>query len=181
MLLNLGHPIQMLFEIIFVIERTPDFFEMLLHHIVHVALVFTLMAGGLSNCGVVGIFLHSGSDIFLQGSKTLNLLGHMRGPGFAVFALSHVTWVYFRLICFPLLTLRKNESATINLRPEFTFLSSYLAWSDAFLSCLYAMHCYWYFLLCKITYRAVMKGVVKDIQNDLSANLQAKDKTAKAD
>ena len=180
MLLNLGQPIQMLVEITVIIERTPDFYEMLLHHIVHVALVFTLMAGSLSNCGVIGIFLHSFSDIFLQASKTLNLLGHMRGPGFAVIALSHVSWVYMRLVCFPLMTLRKNESATMNLRPDFAFLSTFLAWSDAFLSCLYAMHCYWYFLICKITYRAVMKGVVKDIHNDVTAGI-AKDKTAKAD
>ena len=169
MLFNLGSPLQMLFEILFVVERTPDFYEMLLHHIVHAALHFCTMAGNLSNCGVVAIFLHSGSDIFLQGSKTLNLLGHMRGPGFVVFALSHVTWVFFRLICFPLLTWRSYESTMMNLRPEFAFLWPYLSWSYAFLSCLYALHWYWYFLVCKITYRAVTKGVVKDIHNDVTA------------
>ena len=122
MLINLGLPIQMLFEILVVIDRTPDFYEMLLHHILHATLLFASMAGNMSNCVLVAIFLHSSSDIFLQGSKTLNLLGHMRGPGFIVFGLSHVSWVYMRLIVYPMLTWRSMESMAMNLRPEFAFL-----------------------------------------------------------
>ena len=180
MLINLGQPLQMLFDLLVLIDRTPDFFEMLLHHILHATLVLTSILGNFNNCTLMGMFLHSCSDIFLQGSKTLNFLGHMRGPGFAVFALSHVSWVYLRLFCFPMLQWRKNESANMNLRPEFAFLWPILAWSDAFLMCLYVMHCYWYFLICKITYRAIFKGVVKDIHNDVTDDISKK-KTAKAD
>ena len=68
----------------------------------------------------------------------------------------------------------------MNLRPEFGFLWPYLAFGDVFLACLYGLHCYWYFLICMITYRAVAKGEIKDIQNDVTAELTKK-KTAKAD
>ena len=49
MLLTLGQPTQMLFEALFMNERTPDFYELLLHHIVTVVLIFTAVAGNFSN------------------------------------------------------------------------------------------------------------------------------------
>ena len=104
----------------------------------------------------------------------------MRGPGFGVFALSHVSWLYLRLVCLPLLIWRKNESVAMNLRPNFDFLSSYLRWNDIFLTCLLALNYYWYFLMCRIAYRAIFKGEVKDSQNDVTAGL-AKDNIAKED
>ena len=98
----------------------------------------------------------------------------MRGPGYIVFALSHVSWVYLRLACFPMLIWRFYESVAMNLRADFDFLSTYLFWNDTFLLCMLGLHYYWYFLICKITYRVITKGVVKDIQNDVVDGMATK-------
>ena len=53
--------------------------------------------------------------------------------------------------------------------------------NEAFLWSLIAMHYYWYFLISKMTWRALTKGEVKDIQNDVAAGVAADKKQTKSD
>ena len=149
---------------------------MLMHHIVHTILIFSCCVANMDNPGVLTLFLHSFSDIFLQSSKTLNLLGHMRGLGFGVFAVSHISWIWMRLFSFPMLLYNIRESMAMNVRDEFSHLQTYLNMNEIFLSCLVAMHFYWYFLMVKISWRVISKGVVKDTHNDVAAECEGKDK-----
>ena len=125
--------------------------------------------GNYLNVGVVLVFNHCFSDIFLMSSKMLNFLGLLKGPGFIVFAFSHVGWVWLRLFSLPMLILNKNESLAMSMRPEFSHLWMYQLMNEAFLWALIALHYYWYFLIVRITWRAVTKGEVKDTHNDVSA------------
>ena len=100
-------------------ERTPDFFEMLLHHIVHSCLMFSSLFANLVNGGGVILFVHASSDIFLQASKSINYLGLMQGPAIGVFVLSHLSWIHMRLVSYPLIILYGQESRRMSMRPEF--------------------------------------------------------------
>ena len=61
----------------------------------------------------------------------------------------------------------------MNLRPEFIpELQTYLHMNDAFLSCLVVMHYYWYFLMCKVTWRVMTRAKVLDIHNDVTKKLR---------
>ena len=65
MLASLGLPLQNLIELLFINERTPDFPEMLLHHICHFNLIFMCLIANYTNIGILVLLCHSASDIFL--------------------------------------------------------------------------------------------------------------------
>ena len=52
--------------------------------------------------------------------------------------------------------------------------------NEAFLWALIAMHYYWYFMIVRMTWRALTKGVVKDDHNDV-AGAAADEKQTKSD
>ena len=116
-----------------------------------------------------------------MSSKVLNFLGLLKGPAFIVFALAHVAWVWLRLISLPMLILDSNEALATSMRPEFSDLWTYWRMNAAFLWALIAMHYYWYFLIVRMTWRALTKGVVRDDQNDVAAGTAADEKQTKSD
>jgi len=102
MLVVCGFPIQNLF-LLFVHDRTPDFPEMLLHHIVHTSLVFCSIIVNQTAIGACIILVHCISDITLHGSKITYLLGRMDGPlKFTIVPLL-IAWPYYRIYCFPMI------------------------------------------------------------------------------
>ena len=110
-------------------------------------------------------------------SRLLNLLGLLKGPAFIVFALAHVAWVWLRLFSLPMLIFDTNEALATSLRPEFSELWTYWRMNGAFLWALIAMHYYWYFLIVRMTWRALTKGVVADDHNDVAAAAAEKKQT----
>ena len=144
---------------------TPDFLEMLLHHIAHTALVscaIIVNQTAISNCST---FLHSFSDIPLKVSKILYLLGYKGVPLYFSMAINLLTWPYFRLFCFPMLF---TEFWVKEFEPEIKALEPKRDLSMIFSCCLLGLHIFWYFLMLKIVHRMVFKGEVKDTHNDLS-------------
>lgn len=162
MLITLGQPLQMIFELFFVNERTHDFYEFVLHHIVHTFLIFSCIVANGVNMGTLTLTVHASTDIFLQSSKIINLLGHMRGPGFGVFGLAHVTWIYSRLFSYPMVLFTMKTSLSMSMRPEFSSLSTYLTMNDTFFMCILGLNYYWYYMIVSITWRVLSKGEVKD-------------------
>ena len=53
--------------------------------------------------------------------------------------------------------------------------------NEVFMWALIAMHYYWYYLIMRMTWRAVTKGEVKDTHNDVTAGLAADKKQTKSD
>ena len=74
MMIALGQPLQNIYETLSE-ERSPDFAEMILHHIVHTGLIVSSLLSQYSRIGILIMFVHSSSDIFLKVGKVLNLLG----------------------------------------------------------------------------------------------------------
>ena len=116
-----------------------------------------------------------------MSSKVLNFLGLLKGPAFIVFALAHVAWVWLRLFSLPVLFFDANEALAMSTRPESSDLRTYWRMNAAFLGALIAMHYYWYFLIVRMTWRALTKGVVRDDHNDVAAGAAADEKQTKSD
>ena len=112
MLIALGQPLYNSVELLFISERTPDFTEMVLHHICHTTLIFACLTSNLYHYGALILILHSGSDIFLQAIKIMMLLGHMNVIFYLLFTFTHVAWIFFRLICLPALIYAMHSGNT---------------------------------------------------------------------
>ena len=100
MLVVCGFPLQNLF-LLFVHDRTPDFLEMLLHHIVNTALVFCSLIVNQTAIGICIILIHKISDIALHFSKIVYLLNRLDGVLKLSIVPLFVAWPYYRLYCFP--------------------------------------------------------------------------------
>ena len=158
MLVVCGFPLQNLF-LLFVHDRTPDFLEMLLHHIVHTALVFCCLIVNQTAIGACIILVHSISDITLHFSKIVYLLNRMDGILKLSIVPLTIAWPYYRLFCFPQII---NEFYKLEFEPEIKALEPKRDFSIIFLSCLVFMHLFWYYLMLSMIYRMAMKGEVKD-------------------
>ncbi|KAF2767707.1 longevity assurance proteins LAG1/LAC1 [Teratosphaeria nubilosa] len=164
-----------------------DFKELVLHHVVTLALI------GLSYCfhftymGIAVYVTHDISDFFLATSKCLNYIdSFLTGPFFALFVL---IWAYLRHyinltilksllyppttfhIPFTNLTLTTGEFATVGPYTLDWETQQYKCWLSqpitfALLAALQLVNMVWFFLILRILARYVFKGVQKDERSE---------------
>ena len=136
---------------------------MLLHHVLQSCLIFACLVANGTKWATLVVFVHAVSDIFMQSSKSINLLGHMRGPAYGTFVLAHLSWIYMRLMCSPALILSMWESVKMSSRAEERLtLSTFMTLLDIFLWCMVSLQYFWYFLILKVTWRFLTSGEIKD-------------------
>ena len=92
------------------------------------------------------------------------LNGLLVGPGYIVFIGAHLSWVYLRLYCLPKLT---YAYYSLDFKEPVAHLDPFRIFVTILLSTLIAMHCFWYYLLVKVTINSLVTGKIKDTQNDL--------------
>jgi hypothetical protein len=87
-------------------ERRRDYFILYCHHLVTIALVLASWYGGSMRIGLLVLYVHDVSDIFVDGLKMVNLtkLEGRRGWFLSEFAYATciLTWVYYRMWQYPL-------------------------------------------------------------------------------
>ena len=163
MLVALAQPIQTTFELLFEAESTPDFSEMLMHHIIHLILIFCCIVSNFTAVGCLTLLCHSISDIWMQGTKMLLLMNRTSEVTFyVVWLLNHLTWVWFRMVCLVTMaftTSRYDFSFPEKFRVNFTLA---LPFSLIFIIALIILNFYWYFLLCLASYRGLTGQQIKD-------------------
>jgi len=90
----------------FVDERRKDFLVMMAHHVVTIALVGFSAAGNDLCIGLMILYIHDFSDVFVDGLKMSNYLALDGLKGLFIvegsFAACLSAWVYFRLYQYPL-------------------------------------------------------------------------------
>ena len=168
MLVTMAQPLQNLFELLFVTDRTPDFSEMLLHHIIHGLLIFCCIVSNFTAVGSLTLLCHSVSDIFMQGTKMFHNMGRAFRPEFWVaFIGNHIFWVWFRLVCLPVMvyeTTQYDFSFPEKFAADFSLA---LPINLTFICTLIVMHYYWYSFLLRATINGLMGKKMKDTQNNL--------------
>ncbi|KAK5167791.1 sphingosine N-acyltransferase lag1 [Saxophila tyrrhenica] len=158
-----------------------DFRELVLHHIITLALIGLSYRFHFTYMGVAVYITHDISDFFLATSKILNYLDAWITPPYFVTFMA--IWAYLRHFinlrilyslspyALPFLTTPPNEFATVG---PFTLnweTQQYKCWISqaitfALLAALQAVNAFWFFLIVRILVRIVWKGVVKDERSD---------------
>jgi hypothetical protein len=144
----------------FLEERRKDYLEMMIHHVVTIALVTTSRHQGNFSTGTLVLLVHDGSDIVLDLMKMANYL-KLEGLrcGFAVEALfvanTYISWPFLRLYYFPFIIVYKGwlEGFTSNctLTSNHTFIAS------GFLA-LTILHVFWFGLLQRLAFKVLFSG-----------------------
>ncbi|KAJ2979225.1 hypothetical protein NUW58_g7257 [Xylaria curta] len=147
-------------------KRRRDFKELVVHHIVTVALIGLSYRFHFTMMGVPVYVTHDISDFFLAASKSLNYIGSsLQGP---LYALCIVFWVYLRHYI--------NLKILFSILTEFRTIGPYtLDWEAqqykceisniitfALLAALQALNLYWLYCLLRNGYRFAVLGVAKD-------------------
>lgn len=147
-----------------------DFYELILHHIVTIALIWCSYRFHFTWMGLAVYVTMDVSDFFLATSKTLNYLDSaLTGPFLVMFVFN---WVYFRhYINLKILWSVLTDFRTIGEWELNWDTQQYKCWISqpivfGLLFALQILNAYWLFLILRILYRYVVGGVTEDERSD---------------
>ncbi|KAF2863189.1 longevity assurance proteins LAG1/LAC1 [Piedraia hortae CBS 480.64] len=163
-----------------------DFKELVLHHIITLALIWLSYRFHFTYMGIAVYITHDISDFFLATSKVLNYLDSVFTPPYFVFFIG--VWAYTRhylnlIILASLLpptTLKLPFSDKTLTTGQFKTVGSYeLNWDTQQYKCwisqsitffllaaLQAVNIFWFVLIVRVLLRIVLKGEQKDERSD---------------
>ena len=157
--------------------RHKDYYVMYSHHLVTILLVGFSYLCDLTEIGVIVLFIHDFSDVFVDLLKCTNYLGlDMDTIGFPiveiVFASNLVAWLVIRLYYYPVKAIYSawfdsyaacRDHFSVPPSPDDPILSRVAAvlskgstHCNAMrigLAALYCMHVFWFYLFCRIAYK----------------------------
>ncbi|GAB7364000.1 hypothetical protein MBLNU230_g4559t1 [Neophaeotheca triangularis] len=147
-----------------------DHKELMLHHVVTLALIWCSYRFHFTYMGIPVFVAHDISDFFLATSKVLNYIDHpLVAPYFASFAL---VWAYLRHYqCLRILLSITNEFATVG---SFTLnweTQQYKCWISqyitfALLAVLQLVNLFWFFLILRIGWRFLRASELADERSE---------------
>jgi acyl-CoA-dependent ceramide synthase len=147
-----------------------DFFELICHHVVSLALIGLSYRFHFTYMGIAVYITHDISDFFLATSKTLNYIDHpLVGPYFFIFMCA---WIYLRHFV--------NLKIIWSIFTEFQTIGPFeLNWvteqykcrlsqviSASLLSSLQALNLFWLFFIVRIAYRFLRDSTANDDRSD---------------
>jgi len=128
----------------------PKFWEMFLHHGVAVFLIFFSYMSNEIAVGILVLFVHDPSDIFLDGGRFYNDLKNRKDWIRNIFAVCFVTtWIYFRLYSFPVCVI--GTALTKAHSQDWGIMASPYAYLITMLSALVGLHTYWFAFILRAT------------------------------
>ncbi|KAI1074220.1 longevity assurance proteins LAG1/LAC1 [Whalleya microplaca] len=151
-------------------KRRKDFQELVIHHIVTIALIGLSYRFHFTYAGVAVYITHDISDFFLAISKSLNYIeSPLQGPSFG---LCIIMWTYLRHYI--------NLRILYSLFNEFSTVGPYeLDWETEQYKCLYSnvitfvllaalqtLNLFWLYCLLRSAYRFVFQGIAKDDRSE---------------
>lgn len=151
-------------------KARKDYYELVLHHIVSLALIWSSYRFHFTHMGLPVYITHDISDFFLATSKTLNYIDHpFVGPYFGIFI---VAWIYLRHYL--------NIRILISEFYEFKTIGPYeLIWeteqyksplahyiSTTLIASLQALNLFWLYAILRIAYRFLFQDQLEDDRSD---------------
>jgi len=151
----------------FIEERRKDYVVMFIHHIMTILLLLCSQAKNFHRIGVLVLLIHDVSDITVDLLKVSYYLKLQNWQGFflseIIFVINLSSWVYFRFYIFVTRVLYTSSylSHVVLFRPgqklwnsdndmEFIYISNVLLFG------LLTLHIWWFFLFCRIGYKALV-------------------------
>jgi hypothetical protein len=146
-----------------------DSLEMVIHHLITIALLLSSHVLNFVRIGVTVLLLHDISDIFLEAAKCFNYMSKVKGQEWAtsvcdsLFAIFALSFFGLRLVVYP----------------YWIFYTSYIDANEKFgkdwfgfdvyfylLLSLQALHIFWFYLITRMIYRLLTTGIEKDERSD---------------
>jgi len=146
----------------FIDSKRKDFYQMFLHHIVTIMLIFSSYAIGQFRIGVVIMFIHDAADYWLEAAKVFNYAKRQKlcDGFFVAFAIVFLLtrWVYYPfwvLHCMIVLSWRN-----VGPFPSYYYFTTLLC-------ILQVLHIYWGLLITQMVYKFTTEGKVdKDTRSE---------------
>ena len=135
--------------------RDKQHYQLFYHHFFTISLISLSWYTNVFPYGVVVLFLHDFSDIFLDLSKICIILQPREAIGKAVFIAMNISWLVCRLLLLPILVYYINTSCMIPLVRNYLLFDT-IVFGDIFfylLVILCIVQGVWYFLILKFTIR----------------------------
>lgn len=170
----------------FVESKKKDYVVMYIHHLSTIMLVFGSHFVMYWRIGIIVLFVHDFSDIFID---LLKLSGHFNMGGRRAFFFSEiafvsslVAWVYFRLYRFPAYVIYSAvyySRVFVTPEPNWMSLMDHLKtdfWAEEIgiwwqanilLLTLLILHIWWFYLLCRIAYKIIVYGDTKRVEGEM--------------
>ena len=133
--------------------RDKQHYQLFFHHFFTISLISISWYGNTFPYGIVVLFLHDFSDIFLDLSKIMHILQPSEAFGKAGLIAMNLSWVICRLICLPVLVYNTSISCMLPFARNYLLLDKIIL-ADVFLYMLLLLSIgqfAWYFLILKLT------------------------------
>jgi hypothetical protein len=146
-----------------------DAVEMILHHLITIALITISFLNNFTRMGSVILLLHDSADIFLEFGKVLNYISKVKGNKWlspvvdTFFGLFAVSFFVTRLVLYPRFILWSMSTE------GYTYFGGWAAgWSFvALLFALQFLHIFWFYLILRMVVKICSSGSVeKDERSD---------------
>jgi hypothetical protein len=145
--------------------KRKDRTVLLVHHIATITLIGLSYIYGFHRIGILVLYAHNINDIFLEAAKICNYIGltTLTNINFVFLILS---WIASRLYFFPFHVVHSTYFDTYELLSKKPQYFSLYCIANGCLIMLCFMHVYWFYLICRIAYKAIKDGETKDSRED---------------
>ncbi|XP_076327474.1 ceramide synthase 6-like [Tachypleus tridentatus] len=143
--------------------KRKDFFQMFIHHIITIMLLSFSWACNFWRIGTLVLVIHDFADIPLELTKMAKYIGHQQVTD-SLFLIFAIAWIVSRLGLFPCRVIYSTlfeAVAIIDMFPAYYIFNGLLCG-------LQILHLVWSWIILRIAFQAVSKGV-KDLRSDASS------------
>ncbi|XP_077996628.1 ceramide synthase 1-like [Glandiceps talaboti] len=145
-----------------------DFLLMIVHHLVTIALIFFSYIVRCHKMGVLVLFCHDLTDVFLEAAKVFNYIKVRNGKSCHIselianglFTIFAALWVYLRMYIYPLRVLYGGGCFGNSKIPLLTSMNI-LIWVLQFINI------YWFWMISKMAFRLLLGDTdIRDVRED---------------
>ncbi|XP_015190439.1 PREDICTED: ceramide synthase 5-like isoform X2 [Polistes dominula] len=142
--------------------KRNDFWQVFIHHIIAIVLLFLTWVNNLTRLISLVIVLHDASEIFLELAKTARYANY-KNTSNIMFVIFTISWICTRIGIFPfsiIYSLFFEAPKHMSMFPTFYVI-------EALLCLLFLLHLFWTYLIIKVAYNNFYTGQKKgDIRSD---------------
>lgn len=158
--------------------RRADFYQLTLHHIVTISLLFISWSINMVRVGTLILFSHDVADIFIELGKLFRY-ANWQTALHILFVIFMFVWCGTRLFYYPFYVIR----SVVFDAPE--LIQKSYRWEEIFsrpivprllmvmLCCLLVLHIFWTYVLVKVAVHSLRHGEMDDIREDASDSDEA--------